>query len=625
MAAITRRGQGGPRRGTGTADRRLLRAAGSHPGLSKRELARQVGGRTIDVLEAIRESLTAGDLEWQEVEYLDARGARCTRQGIFLTSAASISAEDPDRAAPEDEGSSLRQARRGADWTQNDLAQYLSETQSVVSDWERGKRRLSEAARRFIRPARAGDLPPLAQPLLPGQTPGAQLRKAREDAGWTQRALARRLGVDNRQLSEWERDRAPVPERLRKPLRRWLQGAPPAPESPPLPAGTELRRRRREAGLLQRELAELVGVRRDTLARWERGRTISHRYRERLHSALDDLPDAPPTPRPIPGADLRRRRREAKLTQAALATLVGVTQGAVAAGERPGGQVPASRRARVREALRAVRPLTRGDTLRKMRAAAGLTQRDLAERLGVTTASVSNLERDRPVSRHLNEAAHRELAAAPPPSPAPPPRLAGAELRKMREATGLNQRAAAGLLKISPSLLCQWERERQPVPDRRVDEVRARLAAAVPAEPAPVPPTPEEIQAALRWAGWTLDQFGERAGGVSKHQVSAWKNDRQRVPPTRVPRVWEAIREARRLPRVPTEKTVPRLEPGEIHELRARMGWSRQELGAKLGVSAKVVFYWQARRTPVPPAQAVEIRRLLRLRRYRRKEPEAGA
>lgn len=61
--------------------------------------------------------------------------------------------------------------------------------------------------------------------------------------------------------------------------------------------GEQLRTWRRERGLLQRELASMLGVSVNTLARWERG-ALRIRHPESIQLALQALNHRTPSPPP---------------------------------------------------------------------------------------------------------------------------------------------------------------------------------------------------------------------------------------------------------------------------------------------------------------------------------------
>lgn len=96
----------------------------------------------------------------------------------------------------------------------------------------------------------------------------AELRAERERAGLSQAAVGARFGVEQPTVSKWERGAVPVPVPVRKPLREFLAAAPTVPTAQV--EGAELRRWRLRQGMTLDEVGAMFGVAKATIADWER-------------------------------------------------------------------------------------------------------------------------------------------------------------------------------------------------------------------------------------------------------------------------------------------------------------------------------------------------------------------
>jgi transcriptional regulator with XRE-family HTH domain len=123
---------------------------------------------------------------------------------------------------------------------------------------------------------------PRGYPVNP-RSLGEHLRRRRLDAGLTQRAVAKRLGVDAWTVVNWEQDRTRPQASKVGALYRFL-GYVPGPVPVDLPA--RIRAARRKLGLSQAGLALQLGVNPSTVQKWERGRRRPYRRFLRLFEGL---------------------------------------------------------------------------------------------------------------------------------------------------------------------------------------------------------------------------------------------------------------------------------------------------------------------------------------------------
>ncbi|MHC4788263.1 MAG: helix-turn-helix domain-containing protein [Planctomycetota bacterium] len=198
---------------------------------------------------------------------------------------------------------------------------------------------------------------------------------------------------------------------------------------------------RRRFGLTQQELAGLLEVSPVTVTAWETGKS---RPRERNlakiatlramdQGEVDEALGREPAPSSVTPAQLKRLRSKFSLTQAELAELVGVSTASVTSWE--GGKTPPSREnrgaidqisqlspqqldARLGREGAPARGAASGtgegpspDEIRAIREGAGMSQREVAEKLGVSANTVSNWETGRTVPRRASAAALMAMKA----------------------------------------------------------------------------------------------------------------------------------------------------------------------------------------------------------------------
>ena len=211
---------------------------------------------------------------------------------------------------------------------------------------------------------------------------------------------------------------------LRQLVAAGRSGAPPAAR----PAGevedarfspASLKHLRQRLDLTQQEMAKLLKVSPVTVTAWETGKSRPRRanlaeiaaVREGSQTKVDSALGREPVS-DVSAADVKRLRKSLGLTQTALAGLVGVSAAAVTAWEtgkttpsrenrRALGALTQKPRAEIdaklsRTGVAAAREAAlSAEEVRRIREAAGLSQRALARKLGVSVNSVSNWETGR--------------------------------------------------------------------------------------------------------------------------------------------------------------------------------------------------------------------------------------
>ncbi len=188
--------------------------------------------------------------------------------------------------------------------------------------------------------------------------------------------------------------------------------------APPISPAT-LKELRERFDVTQHELARLLDVSPVTVTAWETGKSRPRSNNLAAVAALAEKDqsevDAALGRQPVPdltAADIKRMRKGLGLTQTAMAKLIGVSAAAVTAWEtgktmpsresrRALGQLAGRPRAEVDEQLSrsgllpAPEATLSGDDIRSLRQATGMSQRDLARKLGVSVNSVCNWETGR--------------------------------------------------------------------------------------------------------------------------------------------------------------------------------------------------------------------------------------
>ena len=412
-----------------TAFGRLLRKTRIARGMTQQQLAEAVGVAVYTV--TVYETTNTHPRK----EHLPGLIARLAK-ALDLSPAeieASLSQPRPARV-PTDFGHRLRQLRIDRGLTQGQLGARCGCSVYMISRYETG----GSYPKPGLLPALAGALDVGVGELErflprlqdePRTTPfGSELRRLREERGWTQEQLAQRAGLKRQLISKYEASGAYPGPRILAALVRALRVSP-AQLEPLLPAaaettplGRELRRLRQERGLTLQQLALRSGSREGSIWHYEHGRTHpSPRVVAALAEALAVSPEQlarllPPEPETTPfGRELKRLRQERGLTLAQLEERVGCGVSNLSIYER-GWQRP---RVDTLEALAWAlgvpeerfaellpprpKPTPFGRELKRLRRERGLKLGELATRSGLSAGSLSGYEhgRNRPRAASL--------------------------------------------------------------------------------------------------------------------------------------------------------------------------------------------------------------------------------
>ncbi len=238
----------------------------------------------------------------------------------------------------------------------------------------------------------------------------------------------------------------------------------------------ELRQSREESTLSQAELASLIGVSKGLVDHWESGRKPIPPARAIELRQVF----AVQAPIPIPdlsGGELRAIREAAGVTQTALARMQGVKQQAIAAWEREG--VPGERREVLVSAAAHPGGFV-GGLVRAEREQIGMTQTELASALGVTQTRVSDWERGSSQIPLEQWPRIREAVDTRTPRRSQQP-VRARELREGRRRLGWSQQRLADELGVTKAVVGNWEAgARKPVPRERCSRIRELLRLSEP-------------------------------------------------------------------------------------------------------------------------------------------------
>ncbi len=269
-AALERFAHEGPPsvRADADAARAICTHLRSHPGTRRSRISYEVAN-TKAVHRALTQLLKSGAVVERPVP--DSQGRIAA--GLFLADDA------PDQREPVD-GRALRAARHASGWTVAALASALGVRANTVARWETGARHCPPDQARRVTELLETPAPPRAREErrlrrlveLAGQPGGVSTAELpvmfRSSDG---RATVERAVVDGLVHVE---ERVARRSDGRTYVRRFLVAGATAPASGILErmSGAELRRRRQQGGLTQRELARLLGNGHVTISGWETGR-----------------------------------------------------------------------------------------------------------------------------------------------------------------------------------------------------------------------------------------------------------------------------------------------------------------------------------------------------------------
>ena len=559
----------------------------------------------------------------------------------------------PPRPEMAEFGRTLRRLRQERGLTQRELAERIGETPVLIGGYEMSVN-YYPSPERLAAIADALEVPEaeLARflPTRPETTLlGSALRELREQRGLTLTRLAERSGCDPALIAVYESGRAqPGPEKLRSlaaalriPQRELralvaVRGA----EKHVSPFGKLLRQTRIARGLGQRELAQRVGLRPGTLTTYETTNLCPSKARApqlvaRLAEALEldpallerslSLPRHHPPTRF--GHHLRKLRIDRGLTQGQLGAHIGHL-GAAICGYEKGKTYPKpsalpalaaaldveeDELARLLPMLPTRRRITPfGQELRRLRKERGLTQAQLARRIGVSGASITCYEGSGVHPKPSGVAAIAEALGVPRQRleellpEEPPTTTLGHELRRLRRDRGLTQRQLAARVGRTQPVIATYELGRCIVGPRDLaalaqalgvpEDQLARLAPPIPVSPEPTP-FGRELHRHRSERGLTQEQLARRVG-VSPATMGSYEYGTTHP----APRVLAEIEEV--LGIAPGElERYQRTEPEavefgrKLQRLREERGLTRPQLAARLGWTWLAVPSYELGRT----------------------------
>ena len=185
--------------------------------------------------------------------------------------------------------------------------------------------------------------------------------------------------------------------------------------------GERLRAARTAAGMSQADLAQRLGVKKTAISAMERGVVGVTRHIEKFNSIFGDIGLTPTKTKPGPARSAKPKRP--------------------ARSSKP----------------RSANPESDGQKIRRARIAAGMSQADLAQRLGVTNTAISTIERGVVgVTRHVEEfnSIFGDIGLTPTKTkPAP----SGKQIRAARTALGMSQYQVAERLGVTSQAVSKWE------------------------------------------------------------------------------------------------------------------------------------------------------------------------
>ncbi len=341
-----------------------------------REGAREVMGELTEKIDEIQEQLraltqVAERMSGRVEELCEPRRAELTRQVHDLLEMQGQAMAAPPEEEKEPEGEEpvteeepevldfspeeLKKLRERLDLSQQELAELIEVSPITISSWETGKSSPRQASRERIEAVGSMDSEEVDEALgrehVPTEIPPAEMKSIRERLDLTQAELAELLGISKGGITSWETGRS-VPSRENRLALLELSGTSreevderlgrehmPA-EMPP----AEMKSIRERLDLTQTELAELLGVSKGAVTLWETGKSVpsrenrlallelSGRSREEVDERLGR--ETPPLAGPeVSPDDIRTFREELGLTQAEMAERLGVSANTISGWE----------------------------------------------------------------------------------------------------------------------------------------------------------------------------------------------------------------------------------------------------------------------------------------------------
>ena len=348
-------------------------------------------------------------------------------------------------------GSRMRQWREENGISAADMANAIGETEEALTAFEEGSDSVTRARGEMIekntgmnrkwlmfgdgrdkgtpqlraRRSAASSAPrKVRESAAPNRDAGRRIKEARQAAGMTRNKLAEMAGLSVSRIVQIESGyvKDAKAEQMLK-----LLAAPTEEEADRKQNGQRIREARKAAGLTLREAAEMAGVQHTSLAHLESGYVTEKRAAELEALFRSAVQTKVFSPREA-GIRIREERKAAGLSQKELATILRITPGAVSAIEL--GEVTEARAEEILRRISGERKRHEGGTkrvrrtdqvllgsgIRDARTQAGLSQKDLAELLGVSQGKISLMERgriDSATARDVMQRIEEEVKKAP--------------------------------------------------------------------------------------------------------------------------------------------------------------------------------------------------------------------
>ena len=235
--------------------------------------------------------------------------------------------------------------------------------------------------------------------------------------GLSQKQLAQLINVSKHSLSDWETGKAKPGSSSVCILTEWLKHTDfdgPNKDFACSALGRRIATKRQEQGLSQKQLAQFLGVRKQTLNRWEIGAAFPRRNKlKRLMRLLSDgsFEQVVEQAKFVKlGQDIKKRRKRLSLTQPKLAERLGVSTKTVFVWERGGRpstakleDIAAWLAEKIPEPVAGIPERPRiGKDIRKRRLALGISLSEVSRQLGVDLKTVRDWEADRFTPKQVN-------------------------------------------------------------------------------------------------------------------------------------------------------------------------------------------------------------------------------